>query len=151
MIWNRRWQGWDESLRIGDQFAACAFLDLASERTMPNMHPFPPATSGEGRGLLRPTAKAAGKEVTLVMPAGARAHFAGSADGGAINDDTHGDPVNAPKGFHHGYSRGTARASDQGVLVAAFEGKHGWYWRNRGTAPVTVTLLVEGKYRALIR
>jgi hypothetical protein len=43
---------------------------------------------------------------------------------GPVNVDAHGDPVNAPKGFYHG---GKARqiTSGDGVLQAAFEGKHG--------------------------
>jgi hypothetical protein len=36
-------------------------------------------------------------------------------------------------------------------LVAAFDGTHGWFWRNRGTADVTVTLVVRGPYTEMIR
>jgi hypothetical protein len=35
------------------------------------------------------------------------------------------------------------------VLVAAFDGRHGWFWRNRGRQPVTVTLRTSGDYRDL--
>ena len=59
---------------------------------------------------------------------------------------THGDPVNAPKGFYHGYGKGKNETTQQGVLKAAFDGKHGWFWRNRTENPVTVTLLVEGQF-----
>ena len=30
------------------------------------------------------------------------------------------------------------------MLEAAFDGKHGWFWRNRTDKPVTVTLHTEG-------
>ena len=30
--------------------------------------------------------------------------------------------------------------SVNGVLEAAFDGNHGWYWRNRDTNDVTVTV-----------
>jgi len=63
-----------------------------------------------------------------------------------LNYDTHGDPVNAPKGFYHGYGKGKNETTQQGVLKAAFDGKHGWFWRNRTENPVTVTLLVEGQF-----
>ena len=33
-----------------------------------------------------------------------------------------------------------------GELVAAFTGNHGWFWRNRTDAPVTVTLRTGGEY-----
>ena len=33
-----------------------------------------------------------------------------------------------------------------GALVAAFTGNHGWFWRNRSDAPVTLTLRTEGAY-----
>jgi hypothetical protein len=68
-----------------------------------------------------------------------------------VNHDTHGDIVNAPAGFYHGYTRGTAMQSDEGVLVAAFDGTHGWFWRNRGSEVVTVRLEVSGDYQEMKR
>jgi hypothetical protein len=35
------------------------------------------------------------------------------------------------------------------VLVAAFDGMHGWFRRNRGRQPVTVTLRTSGEYHNL--
>jgi len=32
------------------------------------------------------------------------------------------------------------------VLEAAFDGNHGWFWRNRGQADVTITLRTNGDY-----
>ncbi len=40
---------------------------------------------------------------------------------------------------------------DSGVLEAAFDGKHGWFWRNRSSKPVTVTLRTEGDYISIKR
>ena len=85
-------------------------------------------------------------EVKLTMPQSASVNFDWKAVGGGINYDTHGDPVNAPKGFYHGYGKGKNETTQQGVLKAAFDGKHGWFWRNRTENPVTVTLLVEGQF-----
>jgi len=34
-------------------------------------------------------------------------------------------------------------------LEAAFDGNHGWFWRNRGAEPVTVTLNATGEYQAI--
>ena len=85
-------------------------------------------------------------EVKLTMPQSASVNFDWKAVGGGLNYDTHGDPVNAPKGFYHGYGKGKNETTQQGVLKAAFDGRHGWFWRNRTENPVTVTLLVEGQF-----
>ncbi|MFH3925821.1 transmembrane anchor protein [Acinetobacter baumannii] len=85
-------------------------------------------------------------EVKLTMPQSASVNFDWKAVGGGLNYDTHGDPVNAPKGFYHGYGKGKNETTQHGVLKAAFDGKHGWFWRNRTENPVTVTLLVEGQF-----
>jgi len=45
----------------------------------------------------------------------------------------------------------TARgvASDEGVLTAGFDGSHGWFFRNRTSQQVTVTLRTTGAYTNL--
>ena len=35
--------------------------------------------------------------------------------------------------------------------AAAFDGSHGWFWRNRGKADVTVTLRTDGDYAEIKR
>ncbi|HAS96628.1 MAG TPA: transmembrane anchor protein, partial [Acinetobacter nosocomialis] len=59
-------------------------------------------------------------EVKLTMPQSASVNFDWKAVGGGLNYDTHGDPVNAPKGFYHGYGKGKNETTQQGVLKAAF-------------------------------
>lgn len=95
---------------------------------------------------LRPTQ---GREIKLSMKKGARVNYNWSTSRGVVNYDTHGDPVPVPRGFYHGYGKGQGRASDAGVLVAAFDGLHGWFWRNRGRDTLTVTLRVDGDYQEL--
>ena len=68
-----------------------------------------------------------------------------------MNFDTHGDPVNAPKDFYHGYGKGRNETQQSGTLTAAFDGKHGWFWRNRNKEAVTVTLTVEGQFSEMKR
>jgi hypothetical protein len=87
-----------------------------------------------------------GREIKLEMREGASVRYTWVVDGGVVNSDTHGD---RPGLSYHGYAKGTAQASDEGVLVAAFDGMHGWFWRNRGRDPVTVTLRTSGEYRNL--
>jgi len=85
-------------------------------------------------------------EVKLSMPKSANVNYIWTSSGGGLNFDTHGDPVSAPKGFYHGYGKGRNETQQQGTLTAAFDGKHGWFWRNRTENPVTVTLSVEGQF-----
>jgi hypothetical protein len=72
-----------------------------------------------------------GKEVKLEMQEGASVTYTWSVEGGVVNYDTHGDPYDAPREFYHGYGKGLATPGQEGVLVAAFDGLHGWFWRNR--------------------
>ncbi|MDO8719643.1 MAG: transmembrane anchor protein [Polaromonas sp.] len=90
-------------------------------------------------------------EVKLDMRKGAKVAYRWETRGGTVNYDAHGDPVQAPAGFYHGYGKGREVSSDEGTLEAAFDGKHGWFWRNRSKAEVTVTLKADGEYTAIKR
>ncbi|MBV6122221.1 transmembrane anchor protein [Pseudomonas aeruginosa] len=92
-----------------------------------------------------------GAEVKLEMKQGAKVNYRWTANGGVVNYDTHGDPYNAPRDFYHGYGKGRSTPEDSGVLEAAFDGKHGWFWRNRTSKPVTVTLRTQGEYISIKR
>lgn len=92
-----------------------------------------------------------GAEVKLEMKQGAKVNYRWTANGGVVNYDTHGDPYNAPRDFYHGYGKGRSTPEDSGVLEAAFDGKHGWFWRNRTSKPVTVTLRTQGDYISIKR
>lgn len=88
-----------------------------------------------------------GAEIKLVMKAGARAEFSWTVQGGTVNFDTHGDGG----GKSISYEKGRTVPADDGVLVAAFDGNHGWFWRNRGDVPVTVVVRVRGEYQDIKR
>ena len=90
-------------------------------------------------------------EIKLAMRKDASVRYEWSTAGVPVNYDTHGDPVNAPKDFYHGYGKGRNKTGDAGTLQAAFDGKHGWYWRNRSGADVTITLKTDGDYEKLER
>lgn len=92
-----------------------------------------------------------GAEIKAKMTKGASLQFDWSVSGGAVNFDTHGDPPNAPRSFYHGYGKGKGSTGEQGTLVAAFDGKHGWFWRNRSDRPVTITLRTDGIYEDIKR
>jgi len=88
-----------------------------------------------------------GAEIKLVMKAGAKANYSWTANGAVVNFDTHGDGG----GRSITYEKGRGVPSDDGVLEAAFDGNHGWFWRNRTKSDVTVTLKTTGDYIELKR
>lgn len=88
-----------------------------------------------------------GAEIKLMMKAGERAQFSWLVQGGAVNFDTHGDG----DGQAISYEKGRGVAADDGELEAAFNGNHGWFWRNRGTTRVTVVIRVRGQYSSIKR
>ncbi len=89
------------------------------------------------------------REFKLAMRQGARVTYAWSTDGGPVNFDTHADRTAPPAISYHGYSKGSGEQADAGVLVAAFDGMHGWFWRNRTRDVVTVTLRTTGDYQEI--
>lgn len=103
-----------------------------------------PAWRDEVRFTLTP---GQGTEIKLKMKDGDKAVYAWSVQGGVVNFDTHGDAL----GRSISYEKGRGVASDAGELVAAFTGNHGWFWRNRGEADVTLVLRTGGAYSDLKR
>lgn len=89
-----------------------------------------------------------GAEIKATMAKGAKLAFTWSVKGGRVNFDTHAD---APGIAYHGYGKGKETTGETGELVAAFDGKHGWFWRNRSGTPVTITLRTEGGYTDIRR
>ena len=88
-----------------------------------------------------------GAEIKLMMLKGAKANYAWTANGSKVNFDTHGDGG----GENISYEKGRGAAEDSGVLEAAFDGNHGWFWRNRTSESVTVTLKTDGAYSEIKR
>lgn len=86
-----------------------------------------------------------GIEVKLAMTEGQTAQFEWTANGAVVNFDTHGDGG----GQKISYEKGRGVADQAGELTAAFTGNHGWFWRNRTDAPVTITLRTKGEYSAV--
>ena len=92
-----------------------------------------------------------GAEIKTKMKAGDSFVFYWEASGGVVASDMHGDKLNAAEGEYTSYWIDTPRTSASGSFTAAFEGKHGWYWLNRGDKPVTLTVKVSGFQAELFR
>jgi hypothetical protein len=91
-----------------------------------------------------------GGEIKALMRTGEAIVFSWAADSGTLSFDMHGEKLNAGDEFSS-YWKDRDYASANGRFVAPFDGTHGWYWRNRGAEPVTVTVKVSGFFEKLYR
>ena len=87
-----------------------------------------------------------GIELKLAMDEGEIAEFEWTANGSILNHDTHGDG----NGQNISYEKGRSVPEQTGQLIAAFNGNHGWFWRNRTDDPVVVTLRTRGAYKEMV-
>lgn len=87
-----------------------------------------------------------GLEVKATMRTGDQLVYAWSTNGGELFYDFHGDPKGG--GDFTSFEK-ASRSSTEGTFEAPFEGLHGWYWKNRTSAPVTVVLTTSGIYESL--
>jgi len=93
--------------------------------------------------VLKPTE---GVEWKMDMPKGAKVQYSWTAEGGVVNFDMHGTQKS---GKESSYKKGRGAKSDEGSMTAAYDGTHGWFWRNRGKADVKITLKTNGAYSNL--
>jgi hypothetical protein len=107
-----------------------------------------PYRSDELTLTLRPNE---GAEIKASMQQGERFVFTWVAEGGAVNFDMHGEEFNAPSDKFTSHWKGRDASSGHGEFQAPFAGTHGWYWRNRGAKPVTITVKTSGFYEKLFK
>jgi hypothetical protein len=81
-------------------------------------------------------------EWKLVMEEGQKVEYRIFVEGGRVNFDMHGHGG----GQSVTYDKSRGSTGDAGEIVAAFDGEHGWFWRNRDSEPATVTVQVRGEY-----
>lgn len=123
---------------------------VAADSTTPaaNPAPVPAAQAGERSDTtVVVMAPAQAREVKLVMKKNARVAFSWMTDRNVVNYDTHAD---APGIRYHGYAKGQGVRADSGALIAAFDGQHGWFWRNRSADTVRVALRTRGAYERIV-
>jgi len=84
-----------------------------------------------------------GMEVKAPLQAGEAMvfHWTASAD---VSVDMHGERHDAGEDEYTSYWVEPAQREATGTLTAPFDGIHGWFWVNRGDAPVTVQVEVVG-------
>lgn len=90
-----------------------------------------------------------GYEIKVAMKKGKQANYVWWTDSGRANFDVHGDSAEDRINYHN-YSKGSTDRKE-GFVEAAFDGKHGWFWRNRTSKTMTITLQVEGEYSDIMQ
>lgn len=91
-----------------------------------------------------------GTEVKANIHKGEHFVFSWSADA-PVKADMHGEPPQAKENEFTTYWKVPQQSAAQGVFTAPFDGKHGWFWRNKGSKPVTITVKVSGFQQNLVR
>lgn len=134
----------DQAGRVKDLAAKTEAGSLQFETLMPLPQPESSAMTDELSVNLAPDE---GTEIKVTMAKGRKVSYLWYTDGDEAIFDVHGDAAKLGVDYHS-YGKGSAKKSD-GVIVAAFDGNHGWYWRNRTSMPMTVTLQVNGEYTAI--
>ncbi|MGB4107824.1 MAG: transmembrane anchor protein [Alphaproteobacteria bacterium] len=85
-----------------------------------------------------------GTEIKVTMAKGKKVEYSWETSGGKANFDVHADSKELDIDYH-GYEKGSEQTK-KGIIEAAFDGKHGWFWRNRTSETITVTLKTNGEY-----
>lgn len=134
-----------EANKAADAQAALAVSDVAS--------PQPQPTVSSGAAMSHETvvtlAPDEGTEVKVAMSKGGKVQYTWSTDGGKASFDVHADSKALGINYHP-YLKGSEETKE-GVLVAAFDGSHGWFWRNRTSSNMTITLQTSGEYTDIKR
>jgi len=117
-------------------------ITASEPKPTPEPEAVEPQWQDEVRVVLTP---GEGTEFKLTMEEGAAARFSWVSEGGPINYDTHGDG----SGQSISYEKGRGVPEDEGKLVAAFTGNHGWFFRNRNDNDITLVLRTRGEYGEL--
>lgn len=109
--------------------------------------PAPPAAatgrqSGEVTLTLAPDE---GTEVKATMKTGGEIQYQWSTGGPKVNFELHGEEIGAASSDYTSYEKGTS-AEESGTFRAPFDGTHGWFWRNRTGAPLSITVKATGAF-----
>lgn len=83
-------------------------------------------------------------EIKLVMVKGGVVKYNWKSSGGKVSYDVHGDSKELGINYHS-YKKGVSGAMS-GTMTAAFNGNHGWWWRNRTGETLNITLKTDGQY-----
>jgi hypothetical protein len=86
-----------------------------------------------------------GLEYKLYMNKYAHVTYEWQTDGEALYFDFHGEPAGDTTGYFESFSISTT-SNMKGSLTTPFKGLHGWYWKNKSSKDITVSLSMQGYY-----
>jgi hypothetical protein len=89
-----------------------------------------------------------GMEFKYNLNKGATMIYAWRASG-FVDFDFHTEPAGKPSSASDSFEKGEA-VQKKGGYTAPYDGIHGWYWENKGSMPVTVTLTTAGFYERAV-
>lgn len=135
-----------------EQAAAMAAAQPVTETTVTERVPDPVAVESSSSDIRTDEmsvtlAPDEGTEIKVDLAKGKIVNYSWSSNGGKANFDVHGDSK-ALKIDYHGYEKGS-QVSKEGKIEAAFDGSHGWFWRNRTKETIVITLKIKGEYTAI--
>jgi len=87
-------------------------------------------------------------EIKATMKQGGSFVFGWIVEGGKVEFDMHGEPLDG-SGAATSYWKGEDAASSHGAFHAPFDGRHGWFWQNLTWEPVTIRLKTSGYYEKI--
>lgn len=103
----------------------------------------PAQTAAKNDEMIVKLAPDEGTEIKVTLDKGEKVNYQWVSTG-KTNYDVHGDSAEENIDYY-GYSKGS-KVSDEGEIIAKFNGSHGWFWRNRTKNPITITLKTVGQY-----
>jgi hypothetical protein len=135
----------------GERFGLTALAEAEEAAAAPTLISSGPAKTNNPRSGVY---KVDSRQFQLAPAEGMEFKYHIEKDGGLLYTWTatapvefefHGEPAGAKPGTYESYE---LSAGDRGAgnFTAPFTGIHGWYWENKGTSPVTVTLTSAGFY-----
>lgn len=129
--------------------APTANAPASRETTMPTKASIAKATPWRQDEMTITLAPHSGQEVKAHMTTGDSFIFTWKSTGGPVKAEMHGEKANATDGSFTDYWKELEMTGGQGDFTAPFDGTHGWYFRNKGETPVTVTVRTVGFYKDL--
>ena len=86
-----------------------------------------------------------GSEVKATMRTGDEMRYEWRTNGGAVNFELHGETFGAAASEYTTHEKGRS-SGKSGTFRAPFAGTHGWFWRNRTSQPVEITVQASGAF-----
>lgn len=131
---------------VGQKLGLTLLADAAE--TMPGT-PQPEIVSADSEQVVEVTVPAGeGIEYKLRMNQHDKVFYQWMTDGEPLYFDLHGEPEGNTTGYFESYAIATLDGIE-GSFTAPFTGSHGWYWKNTGTKPVAIQLIVNGQYQII--